>query len=325
MKFNYYPRVLPYTVLNFYPQFLGFNMNRFLNGPGVAGHFFSTLTDNVFMNLVFGVQHSEEVKSFDWLADERKKGYKMEYSIYNKEEIMKQPYKAGVKLYFFKGDPDKPFVLFCPPGAFLMDANICDGLHMARELTKKGYNFFIINYSQCIFPLHGGFKSARQDVSQALKFIMENDFPISKEGFAISGGSAGAWMACLCGSKKLGCKAMGDPVPSAIISLYPVAALNSVIEKGLAFFCARGGIKFADLDPAKNVADDCPPVFFWRGGQDILVSGPSQLEYKEALEKKGIPYVFHQYKKGKHGCGLCTGLDGEGWLDEAVEFWEKYR
>ena len=87
MKLNYYPRVLPYTVLNFYPQFLGFNMNRFLNGPGVAGHFFSTLTDNVFMNLVFGVQHSEEVKSFDWLADERKKGYKMEYSIYNKEVV----------------------------------------------------------------------------------------------------------------------------------------------------------------------------------------------------------------------------------------------
>ena len=325
MKLSYYPRILPYAVLNFYPQFLGHNMNRFLNGPGVAGHFFSLLTDNVFMNLVFGVQHSEEKKSFDWLADEFKKDYKIEYSIYSKEEILKQPYKAGVKLYFFRGDPDKPFVLFCPPGAFLMDANICDGLHMARELTKQGYNFFIINYSQAAFPFHGGFKSARQDVSKALDYIMSHDFPINKEGYALSGGSAGAWLTALAGCDKFSCQDMGDPVPAALIALYPVASRNSVIEKGLALVCARGGIKPDDLDPAKHVRDDCPPVYFWRGGHDILVSKGSEEEYDAALTAKGIPHIYRQFKQGRHGCGLCTGLDGEGWLDEAVAFWEEHR
>ena len=206
-----------------------------------------------------------------------------------------------------------------------MDANICDGLHMARELTKQGYNFFIINYSQAAFPFHGGFKSARQDVSKALEYIMSHDFPVNKEGYALSGGSAGAWLTALAGCDKFSCQDMGDPVPAALIALYPVASCNSVIEKGLALICARGGIKPDDLDPAKHIRDDCPPVYYWRGGQDILVSKGSEEEYDAALTAKGIPHIYRQFKQGKHGCGLCTGLDGEGWLDEAVAFWEEHR
>ena len=325
LKLSYYPKLLPYAVLNFYPQFIGHNMNRILNGPGVAGHFYSLLTDHAAMHLIFDVHGGDTKKNLDWLADEMKKGYGIERRIYSKKEVLKQPYKEGVRLLYFRGDPDKPFLIFNPCGAFLMDANICDALSMARECVARGYNFFIINYSQCIYPFHGGFRSARQDLSKALDYIMKSDLPLNKEGFAITGGSAGGFMTCLCGSDNYGCKAMGDPVPAALIALYPVCATENVIEKAMLLGLSRPGCVYNDMNPALHVASDCPPIFYWRGGQDLLVCSASMKKYEEALKAKNIPYEFHQYKDGKHGCGLGTDKDPEGWLDDALRFWETHR
>ena len=37
----------------------------------------------------------------------------------------------------------------------------------------------------------------------------------------------------------------------------------------------------------------------------------------------GIDTEFHVYSGLRHGFGIGTGTVAEGWLDDAVKFWEK--
>lgn len=40
------------------------------------------------------------------------------------------------------------------------------------------------------------------------------------------------------------------------------------------------------------------------------------------LSGYGIPTEFHAYVGLPHGFGLGTGAEAEGWLEDAVAFWE---
>ena len=40
------------------------------------------------------------------------------------------------------------------------------------------------------------------------------------------------------------------------------------------------------------------------------------------LTSEGIPTEFHVYPGLSHGFGLGTGTVAEGWIDDAVRFWE---
>ena len=42
----------------------------------------------------------------------------------------------------------------------------------------------------------------------------------------------------------------------------------------------------------------------------------------DAMSEMGIPTEFHPYAGLPHGFGLGTGTNAEGWIDDAVEFWE---
>jgi|GEM_PF-2398719 len=43
----------------------------------------------------------------------------------------------------------------------------------------------------------------------------------------------------------------------------------------------------------------------------------------DAMAAAGIPVEFHSYQGLPHGFGLGTGTVAEGWIDDAVKFWEK--
>ena len=42
-----------------------------------------------------------------------------------------------------------------------------------------------------------------------------------------------------------------------------------------------------------------------------------------AMSEMGIPTEFHSYEGLPHGFGLGTGTASEGWINDAVAFWEK--
>ena len=41
------------------------------------------------------------------------------------------------------------------------------------------------------------------------------------------------------------------------------------------------------------------------------------------LSSLGIETEFHKYPRLEHGFGLGVGTTADGWIDEAVAFWEK--
>ena len=87
---------------------------------------------------------------------------------------------------------------------------------------------------------------------------------------------------------------------------------------GWHYYCSS----IADL-----VTDDYPPVFFWYGKDDKVlpwminqVQGPA---LQAALEAHKVPYVVKVFESAPHCIGIGDTTDAEGWLTDAVAFWEQ--
>ena len=114
--------------------------------------------------------------------------------------------------------------------------------------------------------------------------------------YSLWGGSAGARMAAWLVS--YGPEAFGGgrlPRPGAVIMQY------------------TGHSDYTQQDP---------PTFACVGDNDGIADWRAMRRRLQALERLGIPTEFHHYAGLSHGFGLGTGNIDEGWLSEAVKFWE---
>ena len=58
-------------------------------------------------------------------------------------------------------------------------------------------------------------------------------------------------------------------------------------------------------------------------GEQDGIAPPQIMERRvEALRKVGTTVEFHKYKNLGHGFGLGVGTSAEGWIFEAIRFWE---
>ena len=65
-----------------------------------------------------------------------------------------------------------------------------------------------------------------------------------------------------------------------------------------------------------------PPTYACVGTNDGIASWHTMQRRLQAMESVGIPTEFHAYEGLSHGFGLGTGTVAEGWIDDAVAFWE---
>ena len=72
----------------------------------------------------------------------------------------------------------------------------------------------------------------------------------------------------------------------------------------------------SDYSPAE------PPTFVVVGEEDGIAPPASMERRVEALRKIGAKVEYHKYKGVAHGFGPGTGTSAEGWVLEAVRFWE---
>ena len=61
------------------------------------------------------------------------------------------------------------------------------------------------------------------------------------------------------------------------------------------------------------------------GTNDGIASWRTMQRRLQGLSSLGIPTEFHAYDGLPHGFGLGTGTVAEGWLTDAVRFWEENR
>ena len=120
---------------------------------------------------------------------------------------------------------------------------------------------------------------------------------VNTEDYSLWGGSAGGRMAAWLGT--YGPAAFGGdnlPRPSAIITQY--TGLN----------------EFSKNDP---------PTYACLGDKDGNAYWKTMQERLNILNSLGVDTEFHVYEGLRHGFGLGTGTVAEGWINDAVAFWEK--
>ena len=65
-----------------------------------------------------------------------------------------------------------------------------------------------------------------------------------------------------------------------------------------------------------------PPTFALVGEQDAIVPPASMEARVQALRRSGTVVEFRKYRNLGHGFGLGKGTIADGWIFEAIQFWE---
>jgi acetyl esterase/lipase len=181
-----------------------------------------------------------------------------------------------------------------PGGGFSYVASVHEGFPYAVAISKRGYNAFVLKYR-----VGAGGALATRDLAAALSYIFRNaaTLGVGTEGYSLWGSSAGARMAAAIGSHGTG-NAGGSalPKPSVVVMAYTGYSDHS---------------------------GDEPPTFVVVGEQDGIAR-PSVMERRVlALQRAGTEVEFHRYRGLGHGFRPGIGTIAEGWLNRAVQFWEK--
>lgn len=205
------------------------------------------------------------------------------YDIYSDEEKTDDPEKKNTGLFFFKGNAG---------GGFAYVGAMHDSFPHALELSKKGYNAFALIYRP-------GAQTACEDLARAIAFIFDHadELEVNTDCYSLWGGSAGGRMTAYLSS--YGTQRFGE-------ASYP--------EPGAAIIQYTGHSEYTKNDP---------PTFMCVGENDGIANWRTMESRANAMKAVGIDTEFHKYPGLEHGFGIGTGTIAEGWLDDAVAFWEK--
>lgn len=234
------------------------------------------------------------IGAINHMIDEVSDGKTIFFDFHTNEQKQQDANKRNTGLFFYRGNPDAPFAIICPGGGFSYVGSLHEGFPLALEASKKGYNAFVIRYRI------GSEKWATEDLAEAIAFIFRNAdrLKISTQDYSLWGGSAGARMA---GSIALsGVSAYGGgnfPKPATVVIAY---------------------------SGQSSYSRDFSPAFITVAANDGIVDINMVERRVENLKNAGVEVEYRRYESAGHGFGLGTGTDAEGWLDLAVNFWERH-
>ena len=266
------------------PSFKGFGRLLFpVNGSYWSG---STLEDLrlTWYNYIDPDKTVEIVNTLKSMADAGKTVF---LDIYTDAEKASDPAKKNTGLFFFQGSKGAKTAICNAGGGFSYVGAMHDSFPHALELSKKGYNAFALIYRP-------GWETAMDDLARTIALLVANaeDLGIDMDGYSLWGGSAGTRMAATLGSEA---SAFGLPRAGAVIMQY------------------TGHSEWTRSDP---------PTYACCGTADGIASWQGMKSRLDAMAAAGIPTEFHSYQGLPHGFGLGTGTVAEGWIEDAVKFWE---
>lgn len=230
------------------------------------------------------------VEIIQYLHDQAAAGEQIFYDIYTEDEKASDASKNDTGLFFFKGTPYEKFAVLNAGGGFMYVGAMHDSFPHALTLSQMGYNGFALIYRP---------DDPYTDLAQAIRFIYEHaeELEVQPEQYSLWGGSAGARMAATLGNKEILSYYFGNDIPQAAAVIMQYTGYNSV-----------------------SIND--APTYACVGTNDGIASWRTMQSRLQRLEALGIPTEFHSYSGLSHGFGLGTGTIGEGWINDAVAFWE---
>lgn len=260
--------------------------------PADTGYYSGDTLGSLRLTWYSHIDPDKTVEITNYMKDHAEAGDTIFYDIYTKEEKAADPTKENTGLFFFSGEPGEKFAICNAGGGFAYVGAMHDSFPHALELSKKGYHAFALIYRP-------GAQTACEDLARAISFIFEHaeEMEIDTDCYSLWGGSAGARMAAYLGS--YGPAAFGGenlPRPGTVVMQY------------------TGHSEYTENDP---------PTYVCVGENDGIASWQMMESRLKQMNAFGIDTEFHKYPGLGHGFGLGTGTVAEGWIDDAIAFWEK--
>ena len=237
------------------------------------------------------IDPDKTVETCNYMRDHVVNGDVIFYDIYTEEEKKADPAKNDTGLFFFRGGSGAKFAVINAGGGFAYVGAMHDSFPHALELSQMGYNAFALIYRP-------GAQTACEDLSRSIAFIFEHagELEVDTDSYSLWGGSAGGRMADWVGT--YGTDNFGEKAyqkPAAVIVNYT----------GLS-----------------EVTGYEPPTYSAVGTNDGIANWRTMKARLDSMSEMGIPTEFHSYDGLPHGFGLGNGTVAEGWIDDAVGFWE---
>lgn len=239
------------------------------------------------------INTNSTIEVINYMINKVNNGEQIFYNIYSDEEKAQDSSKEDTGLFFFRGNENAPFAIICAGGGFSYVGSIHEAYPHALELSKQGYNAFVIQYRT-------DSQEATEDLARAISYIFQNaeQLKVSTSNYSLWGSSAGARMVAYIGT--YGVEEFGGanvPKPATIIMAY------------------TGHTDYSESDP---------PTFIVVG-EDDGIANPNTMERRaNNLRNVGVDVEFHKYPNLGHGFGLGIGTSAEGWINDAIAFWNKY-
>lgn len=260
--------------------------------PVNSGYYSGDTLGDLSLTWYSHIDANKTVEIANYFKNHAETGDTIFYDIYTEEEKEADPEKENTGLFFFKGNPGERFAVCNAGGGFAYVAAMHDSFPHALELSKKGYNAFALIYRP-------GWDTAVEDLARAISFIFEHaeELEVDTDCYSLWGGSAGGRM-------------------TAYLSSYgPVAFGGDELPRpGTAVIQYTGHSEYTQNDP---------PTYSCVGNRDGIASWRTMKNRLNAMSSVGIKTEFHVYEGLGHGFGLGTGTAAEGWIDDAVAFWEE--
>lgn len=240
------------------------------------------------------VDAHDVVAGLNRLVDDAGAGRRVFIDIYTPAEKERDPTKADTGLFFLRGRPGAPFAVIAPGGGFSYVATVHEGLPHALAINRHGFNAFVLRYR-----VGQGGTPATEDLAAGLAAIFRHaaELKVDIDGYSLWGSSAGARMAAAIGSH--GTVRFGQsplPRPAAVVMAYTGHS---------------------------DTSEDEPPTFVVVGENDPI-SPPALMERRLAtLQRAGVRVVYRKFPGLGHGFGAGTDTAAQGWIDEAVRFWQR--
>ncbi len=256
--------------------------------PLNAGYYDGTTLGTLRLTWYSNIKPSRTVDVVNYMLGQVRSGKRIFYPIYPDSD----PRAESTGLFFFRGNEGGKFAVCSAGGGFVYVGAMHDSFPHALELSRRGYNAFALIYRP-------GWETACEDLARAIAFIHDNaqELGVNVKDYSLWGGSAGARMAAWLGS--YGTESFGEkayPRPSAVIMQYT----------GLS-----------------EVTGTEPPTYACVGTSDGIASYRTMQRRIDAIKANGTDAMIEIFPGLSHGFGLGEGTIAEGWIDNAVEFWEK--
>jgi hypothetical protein len=228
----------------------------------------------------------------NYLKDQSEAGNQVFYDIYTAEEKAADPAKADTGLFFFRGDPGAKFAVLSSGMAFRYVGAIHDSFPQALELSKRGYNAFTLIFRP-------GKITGTEDLARAIDFIFAHadELGVNTADYSIWGGSSGAHFAVWYtenGAQAFGGQDHGRP--AIIVTQYTASY---------------------------ELSGNDVPTYANLGDRDLYCQA-NEKDRIAKLQAQGIDAQLDLFEGCWHGFGLGIGTAAEGWVDNAVAFWQRH-